>query len=90
MASMTLDPSEVQVFRNQLVQLASNLEAQLKRTDAAMEAVAAEWRDVQFQKYHDEFIEDRNLIQPLSNEINQFQEGPLQAFQRNAEEYLSL
>ncbi|MGN0224741.1 MAG: hypothetical protein ACI4A7_01475, partial [Prevotella sp.] len=85
---MQVDPDELYNFRCQLSELSEKMMEQLRRTDAAMEAVAKEWQDVQFHKYHDEFTEDRDLIQPLSDQINQFQEGPLQQFENIAREYL--
>lgn len=85
-----VDPEELYNFRCQLSELSDNLMDQLRRTDAAMEAVAKEWRDEQFQKYREEFTEDRDLIQPLSDQINQFQEGPLQQFELICREYLGL
>lgn len=87
---MIADPDELYAFRCRLSELSDNLMAQLRRTDAAMEAVAKEWQDEQFQKYRDEFSEDRDLIQPLSDQINQFQEGPLQQFETLIREYLGL
>lgn len=87
---MRVDPDELCNFRGQLSELAENLMQQLRRTDAAMDAVAKEWQDEQFMKYRDEFTEDRDLIQPLSDQINEFQEGPLQQFEMITREYLGL
>lgn len=87
---MHVDPDELYNFRCQLLDLSENLMEQLRRTDAAMETVAKEWQDEQFQKYREEFSEDRDLIQPLSDQINQFQEGPLQQFEIITREYLAL
>lgn len=84
---MVVDPDELYNFRCKLSELSDKLMEQLHRTDAAMDAVAKEWQDEQFQKYRDEFTEDRDLIQPLSDQINQFQEGPLQQFENIIREY---
>lgn len=84
---MQVDADELHNFRCQLSELSENLMEQLRRTDAAMEAVAKEWKDEQFHKYRDEFTEDRDLIQPLSDQINQFQEGPLQQLEIIVREY---
>lgn len=77
-------------FRCQLSELSEKLMEQLRRTDAAMETVAKEWQDEQFHKYRDEFTEDRDLIQPLSDQINQFQEGPLQQFEQIIREWSNM
>ncbi len=87
---MIVHPDELNKFRSQLSELSENLMQQLRRTDAAMETVAQEWKDAQFHKYRDEFTEDRDLIQPLSQQINEFQEGPLQQFEKITREYLNL
>lgn len=87
---MIIDPDELYNFRCRLSELSEKLMEQLRRTDAAMDAVATEWQDEQFKKYRDEFMEDRDLIQPLSDQINEFQEGPLQQFEMITREYLNL
>ena len=87
---MRVDADELYNFRCQLSKLSEKLMEQLRRTDAAMETVAKEWQDEQFHKYRDEFTEDRDLIQPLSDQINQLQEGPLQQFEIIVRDYLGL
>lgn len=87
---MVVDADELYSFRCRLSELSEKLMEQLRRTDAAMEAVAKEWQDEQFRKYRDEFAEDRDMIHPLSDQINQFQEGPLQQFENIVREYLEL
>lgn len=87
---MIINPDELYAFRCKLSELSENLMEQLRRTDAAMEAVAKEWQDEQFCKYRDEFCDDRDLIQPLSDQINQFQDGPLLQFENITREYLEL
>lgn len=87
---MIANPDDIFTFRNQLNELSDNLMQQLRRTDAAMEAVAKEWQDEQFHKYRDQFAGDRDIIQPLSDQIQQFQEGPLQQFEMIIREYLGL
>lgn len=87
---MRVDSDELNNFRCQLSELSEKLMEQLRRTDTAMETVAKEWQDEQFNKYRDEFTEDRDLIQPLSDQINQFQELILQHFEEIAKEYGNL
>lgn len=87
---MTIDPDELMAFRQKLMELADNLDVQLRRTDSAIESVAREWKDDQFRKYHEQFMQDRDLLLPLRDEINDFQEGPLLYFQQNALEYENL
>lgn len=80
---MTIDPDELMAFRQKLMELADNLDVQLRRTDSAIESVAREWKD-------DQFMQDSDLLLPLRDEINDFQEGPLLYFQQNALEYENL
>lgn len=87
---MQVSSDELYNFRCQLSVLSDKLMEQLRRTDSAMETVAKEWHDEQFHKYRDEFTEDRDLIQPLSDQINQFQEGPLLQLETIVREYENL
>ena len=87
---MAIDPDELYNFRCRLSELSETLMEQLRCTDDAMETVAKEWQDEQFHKYYNEFAKDRDLIQPLSEQINLFQEGPLQQLENIIREYLSL
>lgn len=90
MPAMINDPEAVQRFRNELVELVDRLEEQLRRTDAAMEDVAAQWKDEQFRKYHREFINDRDIFPPLCKDIQEFESGPLYNLQRILERYENL
>lgn len=87
MSSMITDPEAIQKFRNQLLDLVDDLQAQAKRTDAAIDEVANTWKDEQFKKYQREFAEDRQLFEPLCHDIEEFEAGPLYELQKKAEIY---
>ena len=87
---MISNPEAVQRLREDLLETVDGLKEQLKRTEAAMEDVAKEWKDVQFQKYYDEFTEDKELIPPLCNDIEAFEDEVLRPFQQILEEYIDL
>lgn len=90
MPAMINDPEAVQKFRNELLELVDHLQDQLKRTDAAMEEVATQWKDEQFRKYHREFNKDREIFTPLCKDIEEFESGPLANIQRILEKYRDL
>ena len=90
MPAMINDPEAIQKFRNELLELVDGLQEQLKRTDAAMEEVAASWKDEQFKKYHREFTKDRDIFPPLCKDIEEFEAGPLYQLQTILEEYNNL
>lgn len=87
---MKVDVRQLRTFRGQLSTLSKELMTQLRRTDAAMETVAKEWQDVQFHKFRNEFTKDRDLIQPLSDQINRLQAGPLAILENKIKKYLEL
>lgn len=90
MPGMINDPEAIQKFRHELLDVVENLQSQLKRTDAAMDDVAASWKDSQFQKYHQEFSKDRDIFTPLCNDIEEFESGPLAQLQSILETYNDL
>lgn len=90
MPAMINAPEAVARFRNQLVELTEHLREQMRRTDAAMEEAAAEWDDPQFKKYQAEFRQDREVFDPLCDNIEEFEQGPLFRLQQILEEYGNL
>ena len=88
MSSMITDPVAIQKFRNQLLDLVDELQAQAKRTDAAIDEVANTWKDEEFKKYRREFDQDRELFDPLCKDIEAFESEPLYQLQKKAEIYL--
>lgn len=87
MPGMINDPEAVRQFRYELLELVDKLQEQLKRTDAAMDEVAASWKDEQFKKYHREFSKDRDTFPSLCKDIEEFESGPLAELQSILEEY---
>lgn len=51
MATMINDPEAVSELRNKLLVTVDGLQDQLRKTERAMDVVAEEWKDIQFQKY---------------------------------------
>lgn len=88
MSDMITDPVAIQKFRDQLLDLVDELKAQAKRTDDAIDEVANTWKDMEFKKYKKEFDQDRELFEPLCNDIDEFESGPLYELQKKAEIYI--
>lgn len=79
MATMISSSSAVRRLRNDLLDTVDGLKEQLKKTEAAMEEVAQDWKDSdpQFRKYNEEFTKDKELIPPLCNDIDAFEDEVL-------------
>ena len=90
MATMISDPDAIKKLRDDLLDTVDGLKQQLSKTESAMEAVAEEWKDVQFQKYNEEFTKDKEMIPPLCNDIEDFENDVLYRFEKILREYLDL
>ncbi len=90
MAGMISDTESMKRFQNELLDAVDNLREQLKRTDQAMETVAEEWKDSQFQKYQQEFTKDKEKIEPICKDIEEFEGEVLDPMRRIMERYLDL
>ena len=87
---MISDPDAVKKLRNELLDTVDGLKDQLKKTENAMETVANEWKDAQFQKYNEEFTKDMEIIPPLCSDIEAFEDEVLRPFEEIQREYLDL
>lgn len=90
MAAMISDPDAVRKLRDNLLDTVDGLKTQLGKTESAMETVAKEWKDSQFQKYNEEFTKDKEIIPPLCNDIEAFEDEVLRPFEEIQREYLDL
>ena len=87
---MINDPDAVKKLRNNLLDTVDGLKDQLKKTENAMETVAKEWKDSQFHKYNEEFTKDKEIIPPLCNDIEAFEDEVLRPFEEIQRSYLDL
>ena len=90
MATMISDPDAVRKLRNDLLDTVDGLKQKLKKTESAMETVAKEWKDAQFQKYNEEFTKDKEIIPPLCDDIEAFEDEVLRPFDEIQRDYLDL
>ena len=90
MATMINDWESLQKFQNELLDAVDNLQEQLKKTDRAMETVANEWKDVQFQKYEQEFTKDKDRIEPICKDIEAFENDVLNPLKNILRDYTEL
>ena len=55
-----------------------------------MEDVAAVWKDMQFLKYEKEFNKDKEMIEPLCKDIEEFESDVLYPLEKILEKYANL
>ena len=90
MAGINIDVESLHKFRNDLLNLSEDLQEQIKRTDAVIDDVAAEWDDPQFKKFNDDFQQDKEMIKPLCERIEDFEAIVLHPFEDKVRDYLDL
>ena len=90
MATMITDPEAIHRLRDDLRTTADGLRQQLKKTEAAMDEVAQEWKDIQFHKYNEEFTKDKEMIPPLCSDIEEFEDDVLRRLEKIAIDYGNL
>lgn len=90
MAGIINDYETLHKFRNELLDTVDNLRKQLKKTETAIEDVAAVWKDMQFQKYEKEFTKDKDKIEPLCKNIEEFESDVLFPLEIILEKYGNL
>ena len=87
---MISDPEAVKKLRNDLLDTVDGLKQQLKKTESAMETVAKEWKDSQFQTFNEGFTKDMEIISPLCDDIEAFEDEVLRPLEEIQREYLDL
>mgnify|MGYP003313357079 CR=1 FL=1 len=90
MSQIINDVESLKKFRNDLCNTSEDLLDQLKKTDSSIESVAEKWKDSQFQKFHEGFKDDKDLIQPLCKQINEFENDVLYPLEKILRKYLEL
>ena len=55
-----------------------------------MEDVSAVWKDMQFLKYEKEFNKDKEMIEPLCKDIEEFESDVLYPLEKILEKYANL
>lgn len=90
MAAIRNDVDSLKKFRGELLDTSDNLKDQLSRTEAAIEEVAAVWGDSQFVKFKEGFDQDKDVIKPLCNEIEEFEGDVLLPLENILRKYLDL
>ena len=90
MAGVINDYESIKKFRHEILDTVERLEEQLRKTEQAMTDVASTWKDLQFQKYHQEFNYDKEKIPPLCRRLEEFEDDVLRPLQQKIEKYLNL
>ena len=89
MGSVINDYESLHKFRNELLDTVDRLREQLRKTDRAMEEVATAWKDMQFQKYAKEFTKDKEKIEPLCKDIEEFESDVLYPLEKLLRKYFA-
>lgn len=84
------DYEAIKIFRRDLLDAVNGLNEQLRKTEAAMDEVAAVWKDYQFQKWYTDFNEDKEIIPPLCNRLELYEGDVLYPLQVKLKHYLDL
>lgn len=90
MASVINDYESIKKFRRELLKTVDKLRTQLRKTEQAMDDVATVWKDLQFQKYHKEFSEDKEQIPQLCAKLNEYESDVLYPLEEKIRKYLEL
>lgn len=90
MAAIRNDVESLKKFRGELLDTSDNLKDQLSRTEAAIEEVAAVWGDSQFVKFKEGFDQDKDVIKPLCDDIEEFEGDVLLPLENILRKYLDL
>lgn len=72
MAQAIVDPSEVRKFSSELRRFNEELEKNLSQINAKLGFLGQTWRDQEHKKFQDEFNQTINILRPLMNKINQY------------------
>ena len=72
MPAVINDCEALEKFIDQLWETSENLRDQLRKTDQSIETVAEGWKDIQFDLFKEGFDEDKEIIEPLCKEIDEF------------------
>ena len=62
-------------LREDLDELADNLDNQLRLTDQSIEDASLTWRDEKFVEFKAQFDDDKDMLIPLSSRIKDFNNG---------------
>ena len=90
MAAIHNNVESLQKFRGELLDTSDNLQDHLSRTEAAIEEVAAVWGDSQFVKFKEGFDQDKDVIKPLCDDIEEFEGDVLLPLENILRKYLDL
>lgn len=87
MSSMITGADALKKFRDDILERVDDLRDQLRKTEAAMDAVAEEWKDDQFRKYNEEFSKDKEEIEPLCKKLEEYESDVLTPLWKIVDEY---
>lgn len=90
MATMITDADSMYKFCDEVLETVEQLEEQLRATEQAMDEVATDWKDAQFQQYNTKFSEDKEKIKPLCKQLEEYERDILHPLADIVKEYEEL
>lgn len=82
------DLDAIKDLRRKLKEVLDELRDQYQQTEGAIDTVAESWQDQGFIHFKDQFAEDEKKLQPLCDQIEEYDSEVLEKLQRWIEEYL--
>jgi len=90
MSAVINDVESLNTFRRQLNETSDDLREQLRKTEQSIETVAQGWKDTQFDKFKEGFEKDKDVIEPLCKDIDEFEAEILYPLEKTLRKYLAL
>ncbi len=76
-------------FMQELEESTENVRKQLEKTDKALETAGETWKDVKFKQFNDRFSEDKERLEPISKQLEQYKDEVLEPYRQKLYEYLN-
>lgn len=71
------DPDSINKYRGQISSKAEELRALIGKTEIAIQKVGESWKDSQFQQFQQNFNQDKEMIKPLCDVLNDYSDNIL-------------
>lgn len=89
MASTVInDPESIRAYRSKINDAVEKLQAQLQKTELAIETVNESWKDNNFQEFRKNFEADKEQIKPLCDVLHNYDENILYGLEQKLMAYI--
>jgi uncharacterized protein YukE len=83
------DPEAIRRYRGQIQEAKTQLEAQLQKTEEAIQKVSASWKDNNFMQFQANFSRDKEDIKPLCSILDDYDNNILRNLEQKLRNYLN-